>query len=496
MTKVQVLLGNRKALFVRPYPDKEITDLLKYRMPGWEYTPAAKYNGWDGYIGPIKYGAMWSGAFLAYKKKMEDELGLEFVIEDQRKAFKLARKLEDDEVFTSKARKYQKECVEALIATNKTGGLILNATGTGKTFCAGLYFRQIAGNVLFVVDELTLLNQAQKEIEKVSGEQVGEIGNMVVKPRRITVATIQTLHRHRQDPEFIPWIRSLQVMIIDELHLALNRRNFQTVRAYRPPVVVGLTATLEMRKKNVAVRAHEMCGPILYSYPLMQGVREGFLSKGVAICVEVRNNWAAPKFAGQGGWWKRRQFYRERYPEEYQALIVEGVERNQAIVDLVKQAHKKDKYVILLAERVAHLKELSQAFKKIDHDIVIGERAVEDRIESKAQFERGQLRLLLASKIFTKGVDIKRVDVVIDAAGLKSKNNTQQKYGRGVRLCDGKQGLIYIDIGDIGNRFEKAAKSRRAALKKLGIPVYKVDSELGAERILELAEKKLRKQDG
>jgi superfamily II DNA or RNA helicase len=493
--KVFVTLTNRKVLLHRPYPFDGLNDILRYRKIGWEYTPAAKYNGWDGYIHLLHHDTIGTGVFLSLKEKMETEANVQFVVKDGRKSpefdWKRYGEVAEKADAEKKIRPYQQDCLEKMVAASGTGGLVLNSTGTGKTRIAGMYFRALKGPGVFFVDELTLLDQAKKEIEEVLGEPVGEIGNSIFAPKRITVATIQTVHRHRLDPRYVPWNRTLQTIFIDEIHLALNRRNFQTVAVIQPPTIFGLTATLELRKKYVSMRAYDLAGPIVFEYPLQRGVDEGYLSKGVAVAVQVENEIESVKFNGKGNWFQRRKFYRERYPIEYQRLIVEGKKRNLVIEQLVREAHKKGKYTIVLVDRVQHLKDLGNALDDVRHKLVFGERKVEDRVDSKERFETGDLRLLIVNKVFKKGVNIKRVDVLIDGAGMKSKNDAVQKYGRGVRMADGKKGLIYFDVADVGNRFEKAAKSRRAALKKVGVPVYKVDSSVGAKRILELAEKKL-----
>jgi superfamily II DNA or RNA helicase len=160
---------------------------------------------------------------------------------------------------------------------------------------------------------------------------------------------------------------------------------------------------------------------------------------------------------------------------------------------MVTEAIKRGKYVIVLLERIRHLKETSKRLDGLPHDLVFGEKHVSQRIASKKEFEKGSIRLILANKVFKKGVDIKRVDLIIDGAGMKSRNDCIQKYGRGARMCDEKDGLIYIDIYDRANKFEKAGKARRHALKSVGIPVYRIASTKGAARILDLAEAKLKK---
>jgi superfamily II DNA or RNA helicase len=89
-----------------------------------------------------------------------------------------------------------------------------------------------------------------------------------------------------------------------------------------------------------------------------------------------------------------------------------------------------------------------------------------------------------------------RIDMLIDTAAMKSKNDARQKFGRGVRLCEGKSGLIYFDIRDDGNRFEAAAKSRARALKDQQISVTKVsweDDKDHVKWIFDEAEKALKK---
>jgi superfamily II DNA or RNA helicase len=498
--EVFVKLTNRKARLVSQrdifdLPD-EMNEVLKYRKPGWDYTNQAKYNGWDGYTLMVTPdGIMGAGVFLAMQKKLEKELAVRFVVKDLREfpVFQNAKpnKIESDK----EVRKYQVECLGNMIAASQTGGLVLNATGTGKTYVAGTYFKTLRGAALFLVDELTLLKQAKKELQEVLGEEVGEIGNSIWDVKRITVGTIQTVHKHRFGTSYVNWTKLLSCIVIDELHLALNRRNFETIRAIKPMVIFGLTATLELKKKHVAMRAYDLCGPVIFEYPLKQGVAEGVLSKGVVVAVQVKNEQEQEKYEGKGGWWRKRQFYRERYPTEYLRLIVEGSKRNNVIRKLVLEAHKKGKHTVVLLERVQHLKELSESLT-VPHHLVFGEKLVEERVESQQMFEDEKVKVILANKVFKKGINIKRIDVIIDGAAMKSKNDAQQKYGRGVRLCEGKTGLIYFDIADVGNRFEKAAKSRRSALKKNGTPVFLANSELGASKILELAEKKLAKLAG
>jgi len=186
-------------------------------------------------------------------------------------------------------RGYQNECVEAMVENGHCGGLVLSATGSGKTFMAGMYYSRVEGPHLFVVDQLDLLWQAKKEIEAVLGEKVGFVGESKFKPRRITIGTIQTMHRHRRDPKFKRWTKDIQTVLIDEIHVMMNRRNFDVVSNIQPRAVFGLTATLQLKKKYVRTKAWALAGPVIYEFPVQKGMDENVLSRGIVIRVKFRN---------------------------------------------------------------------------------------------------------------------------------------------------------------------------------------------------------------
>lgn len=454
-------MTNRFVELLKPYPEADLMPYYSFHPPGYIFVPAFRMGRWDGRIRFLRRNKVPTGLFLVTRKAIEVDLGVRFKVRnDLEKILFSANGISSD-------RDYQNECVEAMIeAANKyAGGLILSATGTGKTRLTGQFFSRLKGNGCFIVDELTLLKQAQEELSKVLGEEVGEVGDSKFLPQRITVATAQTLHLHEDDPKFEPWTESLKVNVIDEIHVQMNRRSFNIVEAIAPPVVFGLTATLELQKKHIRTRAYALAGPVCYEYPLTQGQKEGHLVQGVVVQIlkEGRETATVSKSASMLD-----------YTTDYSNCIVHDESRNELICDLLREAVKHNYFPLVLVERVAHLKLLSEMISDLPHSIICGEKKAEERLQAKLKFEAGKVKVLLANKVFQKGVDIKKVDVIIDGGGMKSKNRAVQIFGRGIRLAEGKKGLIHFDICDVGNRFEGAGKSRRRAFKKVGIPVKKV----------------------
>lgn len=480
---VKVKLFNRVARFVDKYPRQRFSLHLRYFAPHARFAQAYKDAYWDGYIKFLKDDRVSSGMFLAYRRELEKEYDVEFDVNDRRRRVSF-RTTDFHTGVDHGERKYQLECLDKMFRA-KSGGLVLSATGTGKTFIVGMYFFALIGHGVFVVDELTLLDQARKELQKVVGEKIGIVGESKFKPRRITVATIQTLHLHTGDPKFDEWKRQIRVLVIDELHLHLNKRTKSVIKDISPRVVFGLTATLEMQKKPIRMEAHAMTGKVLYDYPIQRGVKEKYLAPGVVVSVEV----------------KQSQKAETEYHESYVTLVRDSLKRNMLITDIVKTCHDKGRSIVVLVERIRHVKALSEMLDDIPHRMVFGEKKVVQRIKAKDKFQAGKIRLLICNKVFKKGIDIKNIDTIVEGSAMKSKNDAIQKFGRGVRIFKGKIGLVYFDISDrmngphylAINRFHSATSSRLNAFKARKIPILKVDSSLGPRRIVRRGIKFLRK---
>ena len=477
-------LFNRVAKVEWPFESEEIREFFRFQPPGYFFSPKFKKKVWDGFISMMRGNRIPAGLFLAQKRLMEKH-GLTFEIRDHRVRPKF-KPLTFPKGWTP--RPFQVECVSKMVKNSGTGGIILNATGTGKTSLMGLYFRRLEGRAVFVVDELTLLAQAREELSSVLGEKVGIIGQGKFEPERITVATIQTLSIAGRRKEFKKWKKDLDVLVIDEVHQMVNKRSQKVVKSLNPKTVFGLTATLELEKPEVAMPTYSLCGRVLFEYDYKTGTADGYLAHAVAIGVDLLRTHPKAKY--------------EPYQDLYEDQVVLDSRRNGLVIDLVHEALKLGKHVAVIVERVRHLKELSKRLKKkgIRHRTVYGLKKVKDRIESKERFEAGECKVLLTNKVFKKGINLKVLDLIVEASQNASANDSRQKLGRGVRLSSEKRGLIYIDVGERKpkgapaknvNRFEKATKSRRDALAKQGVPVIPMRAKCGARKILVKAAREL-----
>ncbi len=510
---VDVFVGNRVTTLGQPYNYDKLIPFWQHEVQNWFFIKKkfqyfekkhgkwkVKYR-WDGKIKFLKHDRLPTGLFWATYRDIEKALHKRFRIHNE-SSTPVKRK---SKYWLKSEGKYsfQNDCVDVMLgACNRgMGGLILNATGSGKTRIAAMFASRVDCDILFVVDQLNLLEQAKKDIGKHLGEKIGKVGESKFHLERVTVATRQTLAKHTKDYKFMAWFKSIQVVFIDEIHEQMNKSNFKIMQAAKPYIVFGLTATLKLTQKPTRLKAWSLTGPVLYSYPLLKGMEDQVLSRGVAVFVEYDNS------IRETGATDRSEAYVDR--------IVTNEERNHLVGRLVKRAHKKGKYVIVLVDRIKHLERLSRRLdqERIKHKIAAGQFKGEklrtkDRARDTEKFEQGKFRVILANKVFKKGVDIKRLDVVINAAGLGSQNDAVQVFGRGIRKHADKFGLLYFDISDTDrfdavrkyskksekrNWFSEAAKKRKRALKKVGIPIVQTQSNHSTRTIFKLGEKELSK---
>jgi superfamily II DNA or RNA helicase len=479
----------------------KMREFFSYSAPGARFSPTYRAGAWDGRIHMMQRKEVNVGLLHG----LEDELikaDWKIKIKEwkNRPKIKVAKK---GIIAPKENYDYQNRCIKQMLEAIKWGGgLILSATGTGKTAMAAMFSSWAECPILFVVDQINLLHQSKKEIEHWLSEfhdkkvKVGIVGASNYDPARITIATIQTLQAHRYDPKFLAWFRTIEVVLIDEVHVQMARRNFDVMNIIKPKAVFGLTATLQLRKKPVRMRAFSLCGPPIFEFPIKEATKQGVLSKGCALVVDVD---CGTEIQDSRPDWHMDIHGSNRILLDYKVSVIKNKRANKATVEIVRSALKKGYYVAVLVDRIRHLGLLKRLFKEagFDPQVAFGGVDNESRKRRQKRFEKGKSRLFLASRVFTKGVNIKRLDLIVDVAQRPNKDDVLQKYGRGVRLHQEKEGLIFITLATLEQNYEnkeprtlKAAKSRFNALKKAEIPVERIKYESG-KKTLKAAEKLL-----
>jgi superfamily II DNA or RNA helicase len=476
--RIRFVLQNRRAGVFAEDPEtiKTLQCFFRYQPAGFERSRKYELGVWDGWIKMLKRGYVPTGLLLERWARLSQHFDLE--LEDQRK---FPPFIALPEHLRENSRNFQLECLDRMIKASSTGGIILSATGSGKTLIAGLYSACLVGKLCFVVDELTILEQTREALGTLLKERIGLIGEGEFRPGRITIATSQSLHRHCERKDFVAWFKQLDVVIIDELHVALNDRTVEVLHTIKPKAVFGLTATLERSNREVRFQAAAIAGPVLYRYPIQRGQAEGYLEHGAALRVRVV-----------------QQGYNLRPQLAYKILVVESKPRNACVVELVKEGLKRGRTIVVLTERLKHLYRLSELLSGVPHKVLCGATEVKTRRAAQSDMETGETQLILTNRIFRKSVNITRLDTVIDCAAGRDRNAVIQGFGRGVRLNQNKRGFIYFDISDAApahapgcNPLAAHSVDRWAALRELDIPIDSVVWRNNASDIWQKAEELL-----
>lgn len=469
MEQVDVVLDNRYAFITADYSVYEqLRDYWSFTVPGAIFMPKVRDGSWDGKIRLLSRNRLPAGLFRATYTEAAEKCEVVFRIRRE----PIEVEFLPGQPVTDPKYAFQFECVEKMCtATPLGGGIILAATSAGKTkICVDYAERAHDLRILFVVDQLNLLYQAQKEFADRMKCKIGIVGDSEFDPSRVTIATVQTLNAHCRKAAFKSWLQSLDVVIVDELHEQMAKRNFNVLHTIEPLATFGLTATLELGKKEIRYKAFAFAGPIIFQYSVAEGMKSGVLNQGAVLqLVFDEVDWKS-----------------EDHWEEYDIQVIENNVKHEAARMITEHLVSKGRHVVQMVARLNHLDTLREKMLPLKYATMWGGAKKERRERAVDRFEAGKIPLLIANQVMKKGVSINIIDVIIDMAERKSPNDAVQKFGRGVRRSDTGTPLFYVDFATRNHdvvrsngrvrkdELSRAAKARVRAFKAIHVPVRRI----------------------
>lgn len=346
-------------------------------------------------------------------------------------------------------RDYQEEAVNKCLKVGR--GVILLGTGAGKTLTIAtlidnfyLYSKNLSNfKALIIVPDLGLVNQTYNDFIEynVSFSVTRWTGKLQPDPdANVVIANIDII---RNKFEENLWIKSVDVLILDEAH-KFNKGNkcSKVLDKIRTPNKFGFTGTLpadNIDKWNVIGKI----GPVLIKKSSYELREEKFLTN-VSIKVFCLNYKTKPiKVRNSGD-------TTENYRNELQFLTFNSF-RNKVVE---KTCSNFKNNILILINNIDHGQHLFSLLTAALPDkqvfFIRGEVEVDERDRVKKIMESSNNVICIAiSAIFSTGVNIKNLHMIIFAAGGKSFIRTVQSIGRGLRLSDNKEKLVIIDIADM-----------------------------------------------
>lgn len=448
-----------------------LDDKYSYDINGAQWSPLFKSKRWDGkkHLFSVKKQTLPLGLihnFLALLKDYNDYFNkdIKLKINDIRNKEIMNRKFE----YPYKKSQlllysYQKEAIEA--ALKNEIGIIYIGTGGGKTEIAKEIIRRVDGRSLFVVNRIELANQTAEEFQKDLCDNVGLLteGQLNIYSK-ITIASIQTLavilkRKNEESKKLRLFLSNINLCIWDECQNLKNAGMYSlaTKSLINCKYLIGLTGT-PFRADEHTLMMNALVGFPVYSKPTKELADEGFICR--SKCYFINN--------------KRLKIdVYENYHEKYSELIVYNEHRNFLIKDIVEQ--NPDKKILVITRIVEHARIVGDLCKGY---VITGSTNKDLRKDYFKEFKTSGKNVLVGSvKIFSAGINIPKLDMIINACSNKSDVDTLQTIGRVLRKSMNKKFGVYYDFIDEGTHFESFSKERMKALEKFDHDIKVVDED-------------------
>jgi DNA repair protein RadD len=375
---------------------------------------------------------------------------------------------------TFQLRQYQKEAVDALfqaIKTKEPAPVICLPTGAGKSPVIADVCKRVVGwnrRVLVLAHVKELVSQLSESIKKHWGEIGAPVGVLSAGLGSktidiVTVAGIQSAYRRACD------IGKIDLVLVDECHMipASGQGMYQTLlkelRTINPALVLaGLTATPYRLQSGLICESQDDAPPmfskIVYTAEVRDLIDQGFLSNLRA------KNGGAPNLENvhKRGW--------DFIAEELQAELGQE-EKVKAAVDEIMRHGSDRKAWLVFCCGVEHAQMVHSEISSrgISSAIVTGDTDSDERDETTALFKGKGLRCIVNVNVLTTGFDARHVDLIVLLRPTCSPGLYYQMVGRGLRIEDGKDDCLILDLagnierhGPIDKLNEKITSKKKA----------------------------------
>ena len=331
-------------------------------------------------------------------------------------------------------RPYQVECVskieESLLEFNRV--LVTLFTGAGKT----IIFSEIANKyikngkkVLVLAHREELLDQAADKMMKFHGVDFTLIksGKEYDESKMFQIGSVQSLCKEDRLNKFDKDYYGL--IIVDEAHHCMADTYQVIFKYFKSAKVLGVTATPNRSDGKKLAKFFEATA---YEYKMEDGIRDGWLSTVIMRTGNVNIDLS-----------KVRTVAGDFIINELDDAITREFNK---ISKYIKSKLEHRKRILIFTPRIASAEVLAEVLKRdgLNAEFVSG--ASKNRKEITEKFKSGEIRIICNSMLYTEGFDCPEVDCIINLRPTQSKGLFTQMLGRGTRICDGKENILYVDF--------------------------------------------------
>lgn len=366
-------------------------------------------------------------------------------------------------------RARQEECLQLI--SRVPCGVIKAVTGFGKTTLIG------AAALLFPEAKIHVVTKSVDVAERIVRSlkrfipKVGMVGDGSKHWERVTVITAGSLAHSDGDADFL---------FCDEVH-QLATINFSTSLAqrYRHSRNFGLSATPYARMDNAHAVLEPLFGPMIFELTYQEAVTLG-------LVVPIRVRWLPIRMTFNPAERYSNRVARKRYG------IWTNMDRNRMIADAVRE-YPDTHQILILVETIEHAVNLGallpeftlvyssmfpsdcNAYKKRGL-LPADYKPLNDyqKHQYRNQFESGELRRVIATDVWSTGVDFEQLNVLVRADDRDSDIVDVQGPGRVSRVYVSPEGnkKEFGEVIDCMDTFDptfyRKSTGRRNSYKLLG----------------------------
>lgn len=474
---MDVFIRKHNELFMRIECDRSIAlemyDHFSYFVQDYKFMPRYKSGVWDGKIRlfNIKNNLLYSGLIqdvlsfceqYGYSVQVDDSLGRRADLTDVKE---YVRSFASICKFTP--RDYQVAAFVAAAVEQKT--LILSPTGSGKSLIIYMIARYVQSvsekKILLVVPTTSLVEQMVGDFTEY--DPTGEIVNSCHKiysgksketDLPIVVTTWQSIYKMPAD-----WFEKFDAVIVDEAHQAdAGSLTGILEKCTTVPYRIGLTGTLKGSKTN------EMFMRGIFGKLIKTTTTKKLMDEGTLVDLDI-------------------DVYRIKYNDDERKLVSK-LKTYQDEIKFITTHEARNKFLVALAlsqknnslllfnfveghgEKLFAMAQgaAEKAGKQLY--IIHGNTPVEERERVRALVELHDNIIIFASyAVFSTGVNMKNLHVVIFGHPFKSRTRNLQSIGRSLRTSSGKTTALLVDICDDLQYNKKLNNTMNHSIERLKI---------------------------
>ena len=341
-----------------------------------------------------------------------------------------------------KPNSMQEKALESLSNLRHVGakkGLVIAATGTGKTYLAAFDALQLQPKrLLFIVHREKILKEAIKTFKNIMNVKTGlYTGNIKELDADYIFASIQTLSRDKNLYQLNE--NAFDYIVIDEAHRSAAPTYQKVMEYFKPKFILGLTATPERTDSNSIFELfdNQIAAEIRLRDALQEKLVVPFHYFGITDAVTDYEGIDVTKDIDEVA---ERLNIKARVD-----LIIENIN---------KYSHSGKKTKALgFCINVKHAEYMANEFNQRGYiSIALTGKSTEEERDLYIKYledDRNGLSFIFTVDIFNEGIDIPSLNLVLMLRPTQSPIIFTQQLGRGLRLHPQKEYLTVLDF--IGN---------------------------------------------